>query len=995
MHGCLIAPIPRLAGEVRAVVRERVCRGPVGLSILALLCASPAHADVSDYVGKSVSSVSVILDGRETLEPTLLQVVETRIGQPLSMLDVRESVAHLFSLGRFDDVRVDARLEGAEVALRFELTAMHQVTKLEFVGVDAASASDTALRQPGIDEGQLRRVVVERYGSSPPIGRVNELSVAIADTLRERGYRQAKVVPRVDIASGSSRATLVFTVEPGRRTTVGRVSLVGDPMMPTTDFLDRLALAVGVPYEPEALNTRIASYVDERRARGFYEARVTPTVTFEDDGQVVQLTLAVDPGPHVRVTFTGDPLPSDVRNDLVPVEREGSADEDLLEDSSNRIEDYLRAQGYRDAKAPHSRELSEGELLIVFDVHRGPQYRVSAVEIAGGTSLGLPDFRTALRTRTGAVYTDANLDADVTAIESLYRTQGFAGARVQADSRPQAAAGSLQIPMAISILITEGVRTVVGTVRMEGNVSVPEADLRRVVSLQPGSPYHDTQLRRDINALQLEYANLGYRSATVQAQPGFSPDRGQANLVFVIREGPRVFVDHVIISGNVRTSVATIERELQLKPGDPLGLEAAYESQRRLAALQLFRRAPQLTEIQHGDETRRDLLVTVEEAEPTTLGFGGGVEGRLRVVESDIEGAPAEQEFELAPRAFVDVTRRNLFGTNRSVSFFGSLSLHPGRLSSSSSVGYESTEYRVLGTFREPRVFDTAVDGVVSVTFEQQIRSSFTFARQRASAQASRQLTRSVGLSGGYQLERTNLLESQVDPSDQPLIDRLFAQVRLSSFSVQLFYDTRDDPVDASRGEYFTANTQLAARRIGSEVGFVKSFFTAQHFRPLRGAGGSVFAAQARLGVANGFPRDVVGIVNGETVVIVGVEDLPEPERFFAGGNTTVRGFALDTLGRPETIKDGFPIGGNGMAIFNVELRGPVFGGVQGVGFVDTGNVFGHASDIDLGLLRTAVGFGVRYKSPVGPIRFDVGFKVNPEPGERPSAWFITFGQAF
>jgi outer membrane protein insertion porin family len=156
-----------------------------------------------------------------------------------------------------------------------------------------------------------------------------------------------------------------------------------------------------------------------------------------------------------------------------------------------------------------------------------------------------------------------------------------------------------------------------------------------------------------------------------------------------------------------------------------------------------------------------------------------------------------------------------------------------------------------------------------------------------------------------------------------------------------------------------------------------------------------VIAAQARLGVANGFPRDVVGTVNGESVVITGVEDLPEPERFFAGGDATVRGFALDTLGRPETIKDGFPIGGNAEAIFNVELRGPVYGGVQGVGFVDTGNVFARADDIDFGLLRTALGFGVRYRSPVGPIRFDVGFKVHPEPGERSSAWFISFGQAF
>jgi outer membrane protein assembly complex protein YaeT len=844
--------------------------------------------------------------------------------------------------------------------------------------------------------GELRRAVVDRYGTSPPLGRINELALIIADVLRQRGYREAKAAPRVDIEDRSARATLIFTVEPGPRTTVGDVSVVGTPMMSQDEFLDQLGLAAGVPYEPEALNARIAAYVDARRARGHYQAQVTPAASFADDGRVANLTLTVDPGPLVRVVFRGDPLPGDARDELVPIEREGSADEDLLEDSSNRIEAFLHAQGYRDARAPHTRQEADGELLIAFDVRKGPQYRVGPVEVAGGASLDLPDLRSALRTRTGEPFTDVNLDADVTAIESVYRSRGFAGARVQADPRPQAAiAGGAQIPVAVSILITEGVRTVVGTVRIEGNESVPDASLRQVLSLQPGSAYYDTQLRRDLDALQLEYANRGYRMAIVQAQPGFSADRSEANLVFVVREGPQVFVDHVIIAGNVRTSTETIERELQLKPGDPLSLEAAYESQRRLAALQLFRRAPQLTEIRHGDETRRDLLVTVEEAEPTTLGFGGGIEGRVRVVDSELEGGAAQQKFELAPRAFVDVTRRNLFGTNRSASLFGSLSLHPGRLSSSSRVGYELAEYRVLGTFREPRVFDSAVDGVVSGTIEQQIRSSFSFARRGVSAQASRRLTRYVGLSGGYRLERTRLLESEVDPADRPLIDRVFTQVRLSSFSVQTFYDTRDDPVDARRGEYFSANTQLAARRIGSEVGFLKSFFTAQLFRPIGGSRGSVIAAQARLGVANGFPRDVVGTVNGESVVITGVEDLPEPERFFAGGDATVRGFALDTLGRPETIKDGFPIGGNAETIFNVELRGPVYGGVQGVGFVDTGNVFARADDIDFGLLRTALGFGVRYRSPVGPIRFDVGFKVHPEPGERSSAWFISFGQAF
>src|SRR5262249_34985832 len=150
-----------------------------------------------------------------------------------------------------------------------------------------------------------------------------------------------------------------------------------------------------------------------------------------------------------------------------------------------------------------------------------------------------------------------------------------------------APADAKQIGVAVSILITEGVRTVVGRIQLEGNASIPDADLRPLLSLKPGAPYFDAQLRRDIDAIQLEDANRGYRSATVQAEPGFSPDRAEANLVFSIREGPRMFVDHVLIAGNVRTRTETIERELQLKPGDPLSLAAEYESQRRLAALQL------------------------------------------------------------------------------------------------------------------------------------------------------------------------------------------------------------------------------------------------------------------------------------------------------------------------------------------------------------------------------------------------------------------------
>ena len=161
----------------------------------------------------------------------------------------------------------------------------------------------------------------------------------------------------------------------------------------------------------------------------------------------------------------------------------------------------------------------------------------------------------------------------------------------------------------------------------------------------------------------------------------------------------------------------------------------------------MFRRAPQITELKHGDETTRDLLVTVEESTPTTLEEGAGLEGRLRVVPNAISGEAVEK-FEVAPRAFVGYSRRNLFGRNRSINLFGSISLHPPDVSTSSTIGYGFTEYRALVAFHEPRVFNTAADGLVTAVVEQQIRSSFNLARKSITAQVAKRLSPAFSLSG-------------------------------------------------------------------------------------------------------------------------------------------------------------------------------------------------------------------------------------------------------
>ena len=317
-------------------------------------------------------------------------------------------------------------------------------------------------------------------------------------------------------------------------------------------------------------------------------------------------------------------------------------------------------------------------------------------------------------------------------------------------------------------------------------------------------------------------------------------------------------------------------------------------------------------------------------------------------------------------------------------------------------------EYRVLGTYRLPRIFRTT-DFVASGVLEQGARTSFDFNRRGARAELARRLGPHWSLSGRYALDRTEVFNETYAQEDQLLIDRLFPQVRLSSVSSSLIRDTRDEPLGPSRGTLLGIDTELAARAIGSEVGFVKSFVQGFSYRRLPGRRGLVLATGARVGLAAGFARDVPVLdEQGDEVlgpdgapVMVPVDDLPASERFFAGGDTTVRGWGLDQLGTPETLDaNGFPKGGNSVLVLNAELRVPVWRDVGVVAFLDGGNVFRRVEDFAVSEIRGAAGFGLRYRSPIGPLRLDLGFKLDRRPlpngdEERPTALFVSLGQAF
>ena len=949
-------------------------------ALLALLIPIGSEAAVTDFLGQPVAEILVHANGVPLHDPALDEIIETRPGAPLSMVEVRESIAHLFGLGLYRDVQVDATRRGDSVVLTYNVVPAVRVRRIAFEGVR------------GVSESELRRVITERHGASPSATRLPQTVDTLRSVFRERGYPKAAITARLDPGRDGVESVLVFTIQPGARARVGTLDVQGVASGAAAPILKTLDLQPGNEYDGVELDERLADYATDLRDQGYYEARVVQLPRYTDDG-AVNVVLSIEQGPRVEIIFEGDALERADRERLVPIAREHSVDEDLLEDSKFGIERHFRERGHCNPRADYRRTEADGVLRITFTITHGPRCVLESAEVSGNETLTSAELAPLVLTRAGEVFSESTLSSDALRIQGYYRQRGFSAVKVTSQvERREPKAGSEFVRA--RLVIAEGVRSVLETVGFQGNAAIDAETLRKApgFSSAPGQPYFEPQIAADADSLALYYLNRGYPEVTVDPEPKAIGDGSKVELTFTIREGRQVLIDHVLIVGNERTTRETILREVQLKSGQPLSQQDENETRSRLTALGLFRRVD-ISYLQlPGESAHRDVVITVDEAPVTTIGYGGGLEGGKRLVRSS-EAGDAVEEFQVAPRGFFQVSRRNLFGKDRSINLFTRVSFRPPTTDDGE---YGFSDYLARVTYGERRILGSDADAVVSAGVEQGVRSSFDFNRRGASATITRRVRQNMVLSGRYGIDHTRLLNIKANFAAQPEIDRLFPQVRLSSVSGSMIRDTRRDPIEPTGGSLIGIDTELAARRLGSQVGFFKTFLQGFVYRPLPGTGSTILVLGARSGLATGFPRRVIR--DGVEIV---VDDIPASERFYAGGDTTVRGFALDRLGTPETIdQDGFPRGGHGVIVLNAEVRVPVRGGLGAVAFIDGGNVFRTVDAVDLSELRGAVGFGLRYRSPVGPIRVDLGIKLDRRAlptgqQERPTALHISLGQAF
>ncbi len=785
---------------------------------------------------------------------------------------------------------------------------------------------------------QAREVARLRQGEALWPARLERAGRDLALHLAGQGYLEARVTARAEAPQTGLGALAVFDVKPGRLARVGRLSLRDvDRDQAAPELESSLAPRPGRPFRRreglEAAERLRRSLVEQGR----WQAAVEMRETYDPGAARVDLEFRLRRGPFVRLVYQGAPPAASTRRTVERVLREAGASPDALEQGRDLLEAELRRAGHREPGLLARQEPGPGTLSLVYEIDPGPRATVARVEARGLEALDPPLPLPTFLTQPGQPLQDALVEQDARRLQEALLTAGYGAARVE----PDLPEGGGHVPVVLRV--RPGPRTLVAeaglTLASPASLATPPPPLH----LRPGQPYHESTLALDRAALLAAYRNGGYPAVEVEALVEPAEPQG-VRVHFEVRPGPRNEIGDVVVAGLEDTRERVVRRSLGLAAGQPLSPRALLEAQRRLAGLGLFGRVS-VRELDPDAGQRRSVLVEVDEARRTVLSYGLGY--------SELEGA----------RGSVEWTRRNLFGLDRTLTLFGR---------------YGTRGNRAFASFREPWLLGRSQELFLTAFREEENRESFSFIRFGGLAQTARSLAERTSLILRWSHQNTQLFRVEV-PLDE--IERQYQNSITFGPSVTLIFDSRDDPLEPRRGRFVSADLQLSLPGLGG-TRFVRSYVQSAAFRGLGPR--ALLALGARLGLAATY--------GGEPA-----ESLPLPDRFFAGGDYSVRGFKTDYVGPLEVGSSGdlVPTGGNALLLGNVELRFNLARGLTLATFLDTGNVYPLVGDLTLSDLRVSAGLGLRYRSPVGPLRLDWGYKLDRRAGESPSRLHVTIGHAF
>ncbi|HEY6903680.1 MAG TPA: POTRA domain-containing protein [Candidatus Acidoferrales bacterium] len=882
----------------------------------------------------------------------------------------RQSIRVLYKMGDFSDIRVTVAREGEGVQVDFVVTLNFYNNVIRINGLKPPPSEPAA-------QAALRLGLGEPYRESA----LREAIGRLQDSLRDDGFYQAKITWSLGPHEDTRQMDITITVDSGPRARVGSISVQDNTRYPKEELLRKSKLSP----KNEVTSARLSRATERVRKfllnQGYLGAgAVISRGSYDAQTNHVPLTLSITAGPRVRVEIEGARLSKRKRRALLPIFAEGAVDDDLLQEGRRNIRDYLQSLGYFDAAVQVSSRQDDQrhEQVITYQITRGDHFRLAGVAFTGNKyfSSDLLSRRLALQPASFASsgrFSQQLLRGDTDSIRGVYLSNGFQDVQVTStvDDHYQGKKNNLFV----SFNIVEGTQTRIDALRIEGNHAIKTADLLSVIGSTRGEPYSEAGVASDRNNILAFYYNEGFPQASFRNEVLPAGTTHEVNLVYHITEGPRTDVAEVLITGYQYTRPGIIRRQVAIEPNGPLREGDIATTQRQLYNLGIFNRVQIAPQNPDGTDPDKTVVVEVQEGDRYTIGYGFGFEvQRIAGGTSNPNGTTLGA----SPRGIFEISRNNMFGRAQTLSFRARASTLEYRF----GLGYTANN------FLTNRKLSLGLTGYADKT---QDINTFTSTRYEGGLQVVYKVSPSSSLLFDYfyrRVEASNLVKT-INVEQIPLLSQ---PTLVSGFGVTYARDRRNNPADATRGTFNTIDVSDAIESIGSSASFFRAYMQNSSFHSFGRA--FVFARSVRFGFEQPF-GNTAGETPGQcgaTPVSTTKSIIPLPERFFAGGGTSLRGFGLNQAG-PRDPCTGFPIGGLALLIFNQELHFPMklpFVGSRlgGTLFYDGGNVYSDTGHIsfswkapsltNLNYFSHTVGFGLRYPTPVGPVRIDFGYQLNP-----------------
>ena len=948
---------------------------------------------LASYEGQAVTTVDIA--GRPGLKVSdFSSILAQQSDQPFDTQKVKSAAAALRAAGNFQGIRVqvDPEANGLRVLFVVEPAAYYGI--FEFPGAERFTYS--------------RLMQVANYESQSPYSatEIEHDRQLLTTFFQQSGYFQAQVSTELQIDSKHGIVNVIFHSDLGRKAKFGDIDIAGLPPAKSADLQHRLttllarvhgaAVRNGKAYNLSTLNKATNYIQSSLQKEGLLSAQVKlEGAEYHADTNHADIHFSVKAGAKTQVQIAGAHLWQWTKKTLLPEYQGVGVDEETVQEGEQALVSYYQAKGYFDAKVTSDMSGDERLRTVSYHVTKEKKHKLTDVRLTGESELKAVELEPHIAVQKHLLshgqFSDQLVRTSVKNLTAVYKSQGFSNVQVTSSVINQG--GNIQVEFHIA----EGPRDIVNALTIEGANTFPESHFApKGLKVAVGQPYSQANVEADRASIVANYLMAGYLTSSFRetASQVSKDDPHHINVVYRIYEGPRVFTGEILTLGRVHTQQRLINNDIAaIKPDQPLTetnlLTAGSNLYNHTGVFDWSEVGPKS---QISTQTSEDVLVKVHEAKRNEFLYGFGFEvinrggsvpsGTVTLPNLPPVGLPSNfktsQVTFYGPRGSVQYTRNNLRGKDESLS----LTAFAGRLDQRAAIYYIAPTFR-WSHWKTTSSFSYERDEENPIFSSQQEIGSYQF--QRFIDRAKKRNLFFVKYSYG----KTDLTRIEI-PLLVPTADQ---HVRISGFGANLTHDTRDSVIDEHKGVLGSLEVDVYSSKLGGSVDFAKLSSQAALYREKLHH--IVWAGSIRIGLAQPYANSRV----------------PLSEAFFTGGGDSLRGFPLDGAGpqrniyvcssgqtAPNCPQINVPSGGNELLVINAEARIPlpIKKGLGIVPFYDGGNVFPRIGFHDFtSLYSNNIGLGLRYLTPVGPIRIDVGHNLNPVPGVTSTNYFISIGQAF